>query len=81
MNLRNLFHRHPRRRVVDPMAPILRYYAGDVLHVFRARLECGHLIHCDETRPRVRRCWKCSRGLPADSRVRVRAGHRRAVTA
>lgn len=71
----------PRRRVTAHAVPILRWYAGDVPTFFRDRLECGHLLATNEGRPRFRRCFKCARGLPADSRVRVRPGQRKAVTA
>lgn len=81
--LRTAYRRRfpPRRRVVDHAVPILRWYAGDVPTFFRDRLECGHLLATDEGRREVRRCWKCARKLPADSRVRVRPGQRKVVTA
>jgi hypothetical protein len=66
----------PRRRVVDHACPILRWDAGQVVTVFMERLDCGHLLPLT-ARPRPKRaCWKCDRGLPPDSRLRVRPSHR-----
>lgn len=71
----------PRRRVVDPEEPVLKYHEGEVLTTHRARLACGHRLACDSTRTKWRRCFMCAKGLPTGRRVRVRPGQRKAVTA
>lgn len=65
----------PKRLVLDPHCPIVRLGLHGNVSRFMVSLECGHLLAPDGRERLHRRCWKCYRELPRDSRVNVR-GHR-----